>query len=129
MSISALTTGVSGLSANQRALDVAANNVANANTANFQPQQANFQESSPAGGGVTLSVEGRNLAAGSNVIGANSAGGAPAISGGSGANASNSVDVAREITNTLVYDIGARLSANVVKTADQALGSLIDVKT
>lgn len=120
MSISALTAGVSGLSANQRALDVAANNVANANTANFQPQQANFQESSPAGGGVTLSVEGRQLAAADNVTGSASV---------DGAAASNGVDVAREITNTLVYDIGARLSANVVKTADQALGSLIDVKT
>ena len=63
MSISALTSGTSGLTANQRALDVAANNVANANTPGFQPQQAAFQESSPAGTGVTLSVEGRKLAA------------------------------------------------------------------
>lgn len=126
MFISALTAGVSGLSANQRALDVAANNVANANTANFQPQQANFQESIPAGGGVTLSVEGRQLAAGADATGQAS------VNGGAGAaatNGGNGVDVAREITNTLVYDIGARLSANVVKSADQVLGSLIDVKS
>jgi len=71
MSISALTTGTSGLTANQRALDVAANNIANANTPGFQPQQAAFQESSPAGTGVTLSVEGRKLAASESVSGAN----------------------------------------------------------
>jgi flagellar basal body rod protein FlgG len=47
MSISALTSGTSGLTANQRALDVAANNIANANTPGFQPQSANFQEASP----------------------------------------------------------------------------------
>ena len=71
MSISALTSGTSGLTANQRALDVAANNIANANTPGFQPQQAAFQESSPAGTGVTLSVEGRKLAASESVSGAN----------------------------------------------------------
>jgi flagellar hook protein FlgE len=55
MSISALGAGLSGMIANQQALDVEAHNVANMNTANFQPQQAAFKESGPA--------EGRGLAA------------------------------------------------------------------
>ena len=118
MSISALTTGTSGLTANQRALDVAANNVANANTPGFQPQKAAFQEASPAGTGVTLSVEGRKLAASESVSGAKAAESRP-----------NGVGLASELTDNLVYKAGFNLSANVVKAADQALGSLIDVKT
>ena len=81
MSISALATGTSGLTANQRALDVAANNIANATA-------AKAAESRP-----------------------------------------NGVGLASELTDNLVYKAGFNLSANVVKAADQALGSLIDVKT
>ena len=123
MSISALTTGTSGLTANQRALDVAANNIANANTPGFQPQKAEFQESSPAGTGVTLSVEGRKLAASESVSGANANAAKAAES------RPNGVGLASELTDNLVYKAGFNLSANVVKAADQALGSLIDVKT
>ena len=122
MSISALTTGTSGLSANQRALDVAANNVANASTPGFQPQRASFQEGSPAGTGVTISAEGRRLVAGetsaTQAVGANAATERP-----------NGVGLASELTDTLVYQAGFNLSANVVKAADQALGSLIDIKS
>ena len=122
MSISALTTGTSGLTANQRALDVSANNIANANTPGFQPQQAQFQESSPAGTGVTLSVEGRKLAAGDSS-------GANATAAKAAESRPNGVGLASELTDNLVYKAGFNLSANVVKAADQALGSLIDVKT
>lgn len=122
MSISALTSGTSGLSANQRALDVAANNVANASTPGFQPQRASFQEGSPAGTGVTISAEGRRLAAGetsaTQAVGANAA-----------TERLNGVGLASELTDTLVYQAGFNLSANVVKAADQALGSLIDIKS
>ncbi|WP_426089689.1 flagellar basal body protein [Janthinobacterium sp. PSPC1-1] len=122
MSISALTSGTSGLTANQRALDVAANNIANANTPGFQPQSANFQEASPAGTGVTLSVEGRKLAS-ESVSGTN----ANALKAAE--SRPNGVGLASELTDNLVYKAGFNLSANVVKAADQALGSLIDVKT
>lgn len=123
MSISALTTGTSGLSANQRALDVAANNIANAGTPGFQPQTANFQEASPAGTGVTLSVEGRKLAASESVSDAHANAAKAAES------RPNGVGLASELTDNLVYKAGFNLSANVVKAADQALGSLIDVKS
>ena len=111
MSISALSTGLSGLNANQRALDVAAHNVANANTEGFQAQTAAFQESSPAGGGVSRSAQGRTLAAGDSAD----------------ANANN-VDLAKEITDSLVYKAGFDLSAKIIKMADERIGSLIDIK-
>lgn len=122
MSITALTTGTAGLSANQRALDVAANNVANVNTPGYQPQSARFQESSPAGSGVTLSVEGRRLSAQENT-------GAQAAQNTVAEQRPSGVGLAGELTDTLVYKAGFNLSANVVKAADQALGSLIDVRS
>ncbi|MES2257529.1 MAG: flagellar basal body protein [Pseudomonadota bacterium] len=109
MSISALSAGVSGVNANQQALSVSAHNVANANTENFKAQQANFQESSPAGSGVTLSPQGLNRAA-SEVV------------------AKSGTDLAAEITNSLVYKNGADLSSKVIKASDERLGTLIDLK-
>ena len=122
MSITALTSGTAGLTANQRALDVAANNVANVNTPGYQPQSARFQESSPAGSGITLSVEGRRLSAQENT-------GAQAAQNTATEQRPSGVGLAGELTDTLVYKAGFNLSANVVKAADQALGSLIDVRT
>ena len=107
MAISALSAGLSGLQANRQALDIQANNVANVNTQNFRPQQASFQESVPAGSGVTLSAAGRGLAA---------------------ADGSSGTDLASSITNSLVYEAGFKLSAKVVQAADQNLGTLIDLK-
>lgn len=120
MSISALTTGTAGLIANQRALDVSANNIANVNTPGFQPQGANFQENSPAGTGVTLSAEGRRLSADEQ---------AGRTENRLAENRPSGVGLAAELTDTLVYKSGFNLSANVVKAADQALGSLINVKS
>lgn len=107
MSLPALSAGVSGLNANQQALGVAAHNVANASTQGFQPQQATFQEASPAGSGVTLSARGRGLAASESVSG---------------------TDLASELTNSLVYKAGFDLSAKVVQAADERSGILIDIK-
>lgn len=107
MAISALGARLSGLTANQRALDVEANNVANINTQNFQPQQASFQELTPAGGGVTLSAQGRGLAA---------------------ADGSSGTDVESSVVNQMMYKVGFQLSAKVVQAADERLGTLIDMK-
>jgi flagellar hook protein FlgE len=103
MSISALGAGLSGLYANQQALDVEGHNVANLNTAGFKPQKANFSESNPAGAGVSLSVEGRSLAA------------------------SEGTDLAGSITNSLMYKAGFDMSAKVVEMAYQRMGTLIDI--
>ncbi|WP_295994021.1 flagellar basal body protein [Rugamonas sp.] len=110
MGFAALSTGVSALSATQRAQDVSAHNIANASTRGFQPQQANFQESAPAGNGVSLSTSARALSA--------------ADAGDNGGGSNLSVDV----TNSLVYKAQFNAAAAVVKTADSTLGSLIDTK-
>lgn len=108
MGFAALSTGVSALTATQRAQDVSANNIANANTKGFQAQQANFQESAPAGNGVSLSTSARALSA--------------ADSNG------NSSNLSVDVTNSLVYKAQFNAAAAVVKTADSTLGSLIDTK-
>lgn len=111
MSVSALSAGASGLNANQQALGVAANNIANAGTQGYQAQQAQFQEASPAGSGVTLSAQGRGLAASE-----------ASIDGPSG------TDLASDITNSLVYKASFDLNAKVVQAAEQRIGTLIDIQ-
>ncbi len=106
MSLSALQTASSGLQASAAALANSAHSVANMGTANFQPARATFQESAPAGGGVSLSVQGRQLQA----------------SEGGG------TDFATEATNSLVYKAQFDLSAKVIQAADENLGTLIDIK-
>ncbi|MTW12105.1 hypothetical protein GM658_15980 [Pseudoduganella eburnea] len=110
MAISALQAGLSGLQSNQQALAVEGHNVANLSTQNFQPQQANFQET-PGGTTVTISTAARGLSA------ANNAGGAP-----------SGTDPASSITNSLVYKANFDLSAKVVKAADERIGTLLDIQ-
>lgn len=116
MSIAALSAGLSGLNASQRALDSTAHNVANASTQGFKPQQVQFQEASPAGSGVTLSQQARAQAA------ATPAATSGALQGPSG------TDLGKELTDSLVYKAQFDLSVKVIKTTDQTLGSLIDIK-
>jgi flagellar hook protein FlgE len=113
MAISALSTSLSGLQANQQALNVEAHNVANLNTQNFQPQQARFQESAPAGSGtqVTISSAAQGLAR---------ADGATATPSGT--------DAASSITNSLVYKAGFQLSAKMIQAEDERIGTLLDIK-
>jgi flagellar basal-body rod protein FlgC len=103
MSISALGAGLSGMIANQQALDIEANNIANMNTSNFQPQQAAFKESGP-NGGVTLSAEGRGMAT------------------------AEGTDLAASLTSSMMYEAGFKLSAKVVQAADERIGMLINIR-
>jgi flagellar hook protein FlgE len=105
MSISALATGLSGLKANQQALDVEGHNVANLSTENFEAKRARFQESHPAGSGVRLSSEGLNLAA-----------------------AEGATDLAKSLTNSMMYKAGVDLSAKLIQAADERMGTLIDIR-
>jgi flagellar basal-body rod protein FlgC len=109
MSISALNSGLSGMQAFQRALDSSSNNVANLQTNGFEPQQADFQENTGGGVKVTLST--------------------PAASqGDSSASAPSGTDFTAEAVNSVQDQLGFELSAQVVKTADQTLGTLINIK-
>lgn len=106
MTISAISSGLSGMKAYQQALDSASHNVANANTANFDPEIANFQENSQGGVISRISQQGRLAAASDN----------------GGTNLEN------EIVHSIEYKNGFNLSAKIVQTSDQILGTLINIK-
>ncbi len=105
MGISALGAGLSGLNANQQALAVEANNVANLATDKYQAQEAAFQESSPAGSGVSLSSAGLGMS-----------------------RAEGGADLAKSIANQMMYKAGFELSLKVIEAADERMGMLIDVQ-
>jgi flagellar hook-associated protein FlgK len=105
MGLSALSAGLSGLYANQQALTVEAHNVANLSTAGYQAQGVRFSEASPAGSGVTLSLEGRGLAG-----------------------TADGVDLPASLTNSLTYKAGFEFAAKLIKMADERIGTLIDIQ-
>ncbi len=107
MTLAVLSSGVTGLNAAERALGNAAHNIANANTQGFQPSQVQFQENAPAGTGVSISPQGQQLLK---------------VDGPS------RTDLATETTNSLLYKAQFDLSAKVIQTADQNLGTLINTK-
>ncbi|MBC3917509.1 hypothetical protein H8L32_08495 [Undibacterium sp. CY18W] len=109
MSVSALNSGLSGFKAYSSALDSSSHNVANASTAGFVPQQVSFQEQPAGGVTATISQEGASLASQN-----------PADSSGT--------DLASEIVQSIQFKAGFDLSAKIIKTADQVLGTLIDIK-
>ena len=107
MAISALNIGASGVTAGLTALSNSANSIANAATQGFVPAQVNFSESKPAGGGVSISLQGQQLAAGDRP---------------------SATDVAADITSSLVYKAQTQASLSVIRTSDETLGSLLDIK-
>lgn len=107
MAISPLNIGAGAVNAGLGALSNSAHSIANASTRGFQPAQANFSEAAPAGNGVTLSLQGQQLAAGDQPSG---------------------TDLAGEITNSLIYKAQTQASLSVIKTSDETLGSLLDIK-
>ena len=113
MSGSALNIGITSLRAYQRALDISSHNIANANTAGFQPKQAQFQEAIAGGVVVNISQNG-SLASGSTIP-------AELSTDASG------TDLATELVNAIQYKAGFQFSAQIVKAADEVLGTLIDI--
>ena len=113
MSGSALNIGITSLRAYQRALDISSHNIANANTSGFQAQQAQFQEAIAGGVVVNISQNG-SLASGSTT---------PAEL----ANEASGTDLATELVNAIQYKAGFQFSAQIVKAADEVLGTLIDI--
>jgi flagellar basal-body rod protein FlgC len=98
------------MKAYQTALDSSANNVANAQTKAFKPEVASFQENANGGVRVSISKESQALAAQENQ------------------NDFSGTDLATELTNSLQYKAGFQVSAQVVKTADEILSTLLDIQ-
>jgi flagellar basal-body rod protein FlgC len=117
VSSSTLNIGLSGMQACRVALNVTANNVANAGTDGFQPRRAVFQEDA-AGGGVQVTAT------------------APASDSSPAAPSGNAVDnpvpsgtdLTAEMVNLLMYRMDFQASAKAVKTSDELLGTLIDTR-
>jgi flagellar basal-body rod protein FlgC len=99
------------------ALNVTANNVANAGTDGFQPQRAVFQEDA-AGAGVQVTAT------------------TPASDSSPATPSENTIDnpvpsgtdLTAEMVNLLMYRMDFQASAKVVKTSDALLGTLIDTR-
>jgi flagellar basal-body rod protein FlgC len=127
MSISALGSGLSGMQAFQRALDVTGNNVANVDTNGFQPQQATFQDVASGGVSVTATTPGATASGTASPTSPSSASGSLTAPQGLSATPSGT-DLVAETVNSLQYKYGFDLSAQVVKTADETLGTLINIQ-
>jgi flagellar hook protein FlgE len=113
MSISALNTGLSGMQAFQRALDVTSNNIANVDTNGFKSQQAQFQSQTGGGVNVNPSAPGTGSASSPQSL-------SPAQL--------SATDLASETVNSLQYKYGFDLSAQVVKSAYENLGTLVNIQ-
>jgi flagellar basal-body rod protein FlgC len=113
MAISALNSGISAMKAFESALDSSAHNVANASTNNFQPQTTRFQEGVNGGVVVNISQASKTLSAQSN---------------GSSSTLPSETDLGTEITNSLQYKIGFQMAAKLVKTSDEVLDTLVNMK-
>jgi flagellar hook protein FlgE len=113
MSGSALNIGITSLRAYQRALDSSSHNIANANTSGFQPGQAQFQEA-PAGG-VVVNISQNGSIASDSFASANLA------------TQASGTDLATELVNSIQYKAGFQFSAQIVKAADEVLGTLVDI--
>jgi flagellar hook protein FlgE len=113
MPISAVNSGISALKAFQGALDNSANNVANAATKGFQAQQVEFQEASNGGVVVNLSQESKQLLNADNT---------------ESVNESSTTDLTAEIVNSIQFQANFELSAKLVKTGGELLGTLIDIQ-
>jgi flagellar basal-body rod protein FlgC len=111
--MSSINIGASTLRAYQSALDITANNVANASTKNYQPKSANFQENSA--GGVVVNISSASQATFENYQ-------AQKVEQDSG------TDLNKEMVNNLNYQRGFELAAKIVKVNDEVLGSLINIK-
>lgn len=113
MTISALNSGISAMRAFESALDSSANNIANTNTSNFSPQVNRFQEGVNGGVIVNISQASKALTAQSD---------------GKTKSQANGTDLGTEITNSLQYKIGFQMAAKLVKTSDEILDTLVNMK-
>ncbi|MBI3711977.1 MAG: hypothetical protein HY253_03305 [Burkholderiales bacterium] len=111
MSIGAIKQGLSGMTAYQKALDCSGHNVANACTDNFKSQQVDFQELQEGGVIVNISQQAEQLRLDSD-----------------NTQTGSDTDLAKEIVNSLQYQHGFELSAQLIRRSDEMLDSLLKIK-
>jgi flagellar basal-body rod protein FlgC len=113
----AIHTALSGLSAVGKAIGVTAHNLANANTDRFKKSRTQFQEA--LGGGVQATVHQDN-SPGPEVLRDSSQG--PTI-----VELSN-VDLGGELVDLMIAQRAFQANLKVLGTADQTLGSILDIR-
>jgi flagellar hook protein FlgE len=106
-----LSSAISGLQASQLQLDVAANNIANVNTAGFQPSQVD--QSARAGGGVSARVRLGQAP--------------PIIPGASPEDQPSGTDLIAEMATLVTAPIAYAANARVVDTSVSTTHSLLDI--
>jgi flagellar basal-body rod protein FlgC len=115
--MSAIHTALSGLAAYAKQVEVTAHNVANVNTNGFKKSHTEFVAVET--GGV-LPVVQKDVSAGPTVL--NNSGYGPAL-----VELSN-VDLGEEAVNLILAQRGFEANLNTIKTADDMLGTILDMK-
>jgi flagellar hook protein FlgE len=115
--IDAISSALSGLIAFSTEIDVTAHNVANINTVGFKKSQTEFVAIET--GGVLPMIQ-KNESAGPSIL--NTTGYGPAQ-----LELSN-VDLGEETINQIIGQRGFEANLQTIKTADDMLGSLLDIK-
>lgn len=112
--ITSLRTGLSAMNAFATGVQGTAYNIANVNTGGFQPVAVRYQSGKPADQGVrpVVTRPAPDPAPASQTA-------PPAVS---------HVDESREMTNLMVNQRSFEANAAVVRTSDDLLGTLIDLK-
>ena len=114
--IGALNASVSGVKAFQQKLNVTANNVANINTDEFKKQRASLIEGD--NGGVRVKIDEidtpgypKDTVADGEVV----------------KSESSNVDLAEEMTETIITQVGYDANLKVIQSLDDMLGTLLKV--
>jgi flagellar hook protein FlgE len=115
--ISAIHTALSGLTAFAKQLDVSAHNVANVNTDGFKMSRTEFVEMQ--NGGV-LPVVQKDNSAGPAVL--------KDTSHGPTQIELSNVDLGEETVSQIIAQRGFEANLRTLKTADEMLGSILDIK-
>ena len=109
-----INTAASGLTANQRRLQISAHNTANLNTKNFKKSRASLKEGKH--GGVEATVRKEEVP------------GTPTQETDPSDGASANVEIAEETVEQISARRGFKANAQVIRTQDEMLGKLLDLR-
>ena len=98
-----ISSNISSIGSHQTAMNTSANNVANVNTNGFVPKD------------TVMSNSGNSVSANTRV------------SSDNGSNRSQT-DLAKELTEQIVVEDATAVNVTAIKTQDEMLGSLLDIK-
>jgi flagellar hook protein FlgE len=113
--VSPIDSGLSGVAANMKKMEVTANNVANVNTDGFKKSRATFKEG--AAGGVSVDVSQVNTPGTTKQV---------TEKGRIKDVETSNVDLAEEFTESMSTRTGYKANLKTIRTHDEMLGNLLD---